>query len=93
MFQAVHTNKLGYKLVDKGDGKWQIVSPQGIFTGNMKQVCTYSVLELGFEMNELELGIMEMEKQFHNAAEYGVFKKFIYSYDQEERNETFNTKH
>lgn len=93
MFQALQTNKLGYKLLDKGDGNWQIVTPNGIFTGNMKQVCTYSVMELGFSMKELEIGILEMEKHFHNAAEYGVFKKFMWSYDQEEKNETFNTKH
>lgn len=87
MFQATQTkNVSGYKLIDKGAGLYQLHTPKGIFTGNLKQVCTFSVLQLGFEMKELELGVLEMEKHFHNAAEYGIFKRFMWTYDTEEKN-------
>lgn len=93
MFQSVQKSSSGYKLLDKGNGIYQMVTPKGIFTGNLRQVCTYCVLELDFQIKEIEIGVMEMEKHFHNAAEYGIFKSFMWSYDQEEKNETFNTKH
>jgi len=93
MFQSTEVKGSGYKLIDKGNDLWQMVTPKGIFTGSLKQVCTYSVIELGFEVNELELGVLEMNKHFHNAAEYGIFKRFMWSYDLEEKNESYNTKH
>lgn len=85
MFTPSLTKTSGYQLLDKGSGLWQIKSPVGIFTGNLKQVCTYAVLRLGFELNELEIGVLEMEKHWHNAAEYGIFKRFMWSYDSEEK--------
>lgn len=78
MFQAVQTKQVGYKLLQKGENTWQLRTPQGIFTGNLKQVCTYAVLEHEFTMKELEIGVLEMEKHFHNAAEYGIFKSFMW---------------
>ena len=84
MFQTMKVQGSGYKLFDKGNGVWQLQTPTGIFTGNLKQVCTYAVLKLDFKMSELEIGVMEMEKHFHNAAEYGIFKSFMWSYDVEE---------
>ena len=91
MFQTVQTKQSGYKLFDKGQGLWTLQTSNGHFTGNLKQVCTYAVLKLGFQVEELELGVIEMEKHFHNAAEYGIFKRFMWSYDLEEKQP--NAKH
>lgn len=85
MFEVSKTRGSGYRLLDKGLGLWQIQTPDGNFTGTLKQVCHFAVLKLDFEMKELELGVMEMEKHWHNAAEYGIFKKFMWSYDTEEK--------
>lgn len=87
MFQAVQTRNSGYTLVDKGYGFWQIRTPSGIFTGSLKQVCAYSVNKLGFLMSDIELGVMEMEKAFHSAAEYGIMKSLMWTYDLEENDE------
>lgn len=87
MFQATQTKGSGYQLVDRGNGTYQLRSPNGIFTGNLKQVVRYSVIRLGFTVKEIEIGVMEMEKHFHNAAEYGFFKRFMWSYDLEEKDE------
>lgn len=81
MFQALQTKQVGYKLFDMGNGSYRMVTPKGHFTGSLRQVCTFSVIELGFEIKELEIGVLEMEKHFHNAAEYGIFKSFMWSYD------------
>lgn len=90
MFKEIVTaRKSGYTLLDKGDGTWCMVSFKGVFTGSMRQTCVYSVIELGFNMGELEIGILEMDNNFHNAAEYGVLKTFMWSYDMEEKMQKF----
>ena len=81
MFQKVERDSTkGYTLYDLGY-RWEIHGPTGIFSGNLKQVMTYAVMELGFSFNELEIGVMEMEKHFHDGAEYGIFKRFMWSFD------------
>ena len=83
MIDPMQVDSKGYQLYDLGHD-WQIKSSRKTFTGTLKQVCTYAVLELGFSMNELEVAIMEMHKEFHNAAEFGMYRTFIYTFDKEE---------
>lgn len=92
MFKPVESDYSGYQLLDLGN-KYALKSARGIFEGSLKQVCTYAVLELGFTVEELEIGVMEMEKHFHNGAEYGVFKRFMWTFDKEERYGTKTVKH
>lgn len=92
MFKPVESEKLGYQLFDLGN-KYQLRSPKGIYTGTLKQVATYAVLELGFSVEEIEIGVLEMEKHFHNGAEYGVFKRFMWTFDKEEKYGTKTVKH
>ncbi len=82
MFQRIDIDKVGYQLYDFGS-HWELHCRKGIFRGNLKQVCTYAVMEHGFSMKELEMGVLEMEKHFHNGAEYGIFKRFMWSFDRE----------
>jgi hypothetical protein len=86
MFELIKSNKpvSGYKLIDKGQGVWQMRTPRGNFTGNFNQVMNYSVLALGFSKREIEIGREEMEKSFMNAAEYGIFKRFMWPFDLNE---------
>lgn len=86
MIQATQVKRSGYKLVDKGQGLWQLESPAETFSGSLREVCHYAVTKFEFTMSELEIGVLEMDKHFHNAAEYGVFKRFMWSYDLEEKN-------
>lgn len=92
MFKPVESEKTGYQLFDLGN-KYQLRSARGIYTGTLKQVTTYAVLELGFSVDEIELGVLEMEKQFHNGAEYGIFKRFMWTFDKEEQNGSKTIKH
>jgi len=66
--------------------KWQI-HPRGkkAFEGNLRQVMTYAVIELGMEFVELNVGVEEMEKYGHNGIEFGVLKKFLFTFDNESK--------
>jgi hypothetical protein len=87
MFQMNKSFVSGYKLYDRSNGLWQMQTPNGIFSGSLRMVCKYAVLRLDFHINELEIGVLEMEKHFHNAAEYGIYKSFMWSYDLEDKND------
>lgn len=85
MFESKQSGLSGYKLIDNGNGIWKMLTPSGQFTGSLKDVCRFAVHRHGFSMKEIEVGVLEMEKHFHNAAEYGMFKSFMWSYDLEEK--------
>ncbi len=93
MVQAIQLKSSGYTLRDLGQDKYQILSSRGVFTGSLRQVTAYAVIELDFPVDEIEVGLLQMNEHFHNAAEFGIMKTFMWSYDMEEKNETFNTKH
>jgi len=86
MFEVAREPSTGYKLIDKGNGLWQLKMPRGTYTGSWDQVVNYSVIVEEFEKKELDLGKKEMWERFHDAAEYGIFKSFMWSYDTTEKN-------
>ncbi len=73
----------GYDLFDFGT-YWELRFNHGIFRGSLKQVCIYAVQQHDFDMYELELGVMEMEKDFCDAATFGIFKRFMFPFDSSE---------
>lgn len=85
MFEFNEKVNNGYRLLDKGSGLWLIQAPDGNYSGTLKQVCLFAVHEYGFDIAELEFGVMEMEKKWHNAAEYGMFKSFMFTHDDQEK--------
>lgn len=87
MFKSIPTDFSGYKLLNKGDGLYKLVSLQGSFSGTANQVTTYAVFEHGFSREEIELAIQEMNVGHHNAAEFGIFKLFMFAYDMKEKHE------
>ena len=82
MLQVEQSPKVGYKLYNLGT-HWKLVSPHNdLYVGkDLDSLITWAVNAYGFEQKEIEIGIAEMEKNFHNAAEYGFMKRFIYTYD------------
>lgn len=82
MFQKYERDMVGYKLYDFGS-HYELHFRSGIYRGNLKQVTTYAVIEHGFDVNEIEIGILEMDKHFHNGAEYGMYKRFMWTFDKE----------
>lgn len=76
----------GYRLLDLGNSRWSLVHSKGNFTGTFDQVRDYALYVIGFEEQELKVAVNIMDKGFYNAAEFGVMKKFMYPYDEEEMN-------
>lgn len=66
--------------------KWQIhTANKGAFEGSLRQVMTFAVIELGMEFVELDVGVQEMSKYNHNAIEFGVLKKFLFTFANESK--------
>lgn len=93
MFKSEPTDFSGYKLLNKGDGNYKFVSSKGSFVGTASQVTTYAILEHGFSRDEIEFAIQEMNAMSNNAAEFGIFKSFMFAYDMEEKHEKLNIVH
>jgi len=89
----MNTDMSGYKLLKDDQGHYKLVSNKGTFKGNASQVTTYAVLEHGFSKEEIDLSMSVMAERSHNAAEFGIFKSFMWSYDQGVTNENYSTLH
>ena len=91
MFQRIDGSPTkGYQLLNLGS-HWEFKTPSGIMTGGLKQICTYAVISLGFQFKELEMAVEEMEKQFHDGAEFGIYKSFMFTFDKTEKFGKINT--
>lgn len=79
----------GYQLIDLGS-HWELRSSTGVFIGDLKKVCTYAVVRLGFSFTDLNVAVEEIGKNYdkgHNAAEFGIYKHFMFTYEREENDE------
>ena len=79
----IQTNAAGYNLYEESNGKWTLENLNPIFSGTLKEVGLFMVREIGFSMPQLEMALNAMADENHNAAHFGVFKKFIYSYERD----------
>lgn len=84
MLFPLEKDLVGYQLYDFGH-EWEIHHSRGVFRGTVQQVCTYAVIELGFEMEELETGISIIREEMYDGAEFGVLRRFIFPFDLEEK--------
>lgn len=85
MFQRLErAPSKGYQLLNLGS-HWELHGPSGVFRGDLKKICTFAVVELGFPFKELEIAVDEMEKQFHDGAEFGIYRHFMFTFDKEEK--------
>jgi hypothetical protein len=82
MFQPLEKEIIGYRLYDLVS-HYELHCRKGIYRGDLKKICKYAVIDLGFALNEIELGVLEMNKHFHNAAEFGVLRHFMFTFDNE----------
>jgi hypothetical protein len=74
----------GYQLFNLGS-HWELHSSTGVFKGDLKKVCTYAVIQLGFPFRELEVAVEYMEKELHDGAEFGIYKSFMFTFDRREK--------
>lgn len=80
MFEYV--NGTGYDVVELGNNQW-LLDVKGFrkYHGTLKEVLKFCVKKYGFELSELEFAVETMISSGHNAATFGAYKTFIYSFN------------
>lgn len=74
-----------YELYDKGN-IWEIhIAGKGAYSGSFLKIMYFCVTRLGFKTEDLEEAIHWMVKENHNAAHFGVWKRFMWSFNREEK--------
>jgi hypothetical protein len=74
-----------YEITRLDDRSWSLTANKSRqFVGSLKDVCKVAI-GLGFSFEEIEIAIDEMAWMNHDAAHFGIFKGFIYSYDTKEK--------
>lgn len=63
--------------------KWELRFDDCKFIGPFEEVIRFAILNLGFEADELELGVSNMMVSDNSIAHFGVNRTFIYSYSLE----------
>lgn len=95
MLQTLDKSQLplfGYKLLDLGS-TFELRYVKGVFKGSFAKVCTFAIVELGFDLKEIEDGVIEMNKMGHDGIEFGILKRFVFTFKQKESYDKRTTVH
>lgn len=71
-----------YELYKKGD-EWEIHATNEAYAGSFKMVISYCISTLAIDSAQLEAAVSDMMQKDHNAAHFGLYKQFIYSFIKE----------
>lgn len=75
------SNVSGFNLVEVNDNLWFLHIIDGeSFGGTFKEVVLFAMLRYGFKLNDVDVAIQTMLKENHNAAHFGMFGSFMFSY-------------
>ena len=70
---------------------WRIeIDRKAIFEGKFKDAARIMIRELKFDSNQIDMAIKEMCKEDrsgpdHDVAHFGIYKRFMFSYNSKER--------
>ena len=81
-------NGAGYDLYEiEGEDNWAFHVKEGpVFMGTFKKVVTYMISRLGFDPSEIDYAVKTMVQEEHNAAHFGMYRGFIFSFSKEFKN-------
>lgn len=65
-------------LYDIGNGNYRLVSKNLTLEGNLKTVASV-IMKHGTSLDELEFALLEMNKNNHIRANFGIFGGFVFS--------------
>lgn len=72
----------GYDLYEISKDEWHMTDLDSrVYMGTFKEVVKHAVTMWGFKLSEVEIAISEMVNKGHNAAHFGVYKKFIFTFN------------
>lgn len=75
-----------YRLRDLKNGKYQIHVKNGeAFEGTTAAILEKCVMDLGFDVNEVEDAMIDLHVGNFDYAEFGVFKRYMYCLNDEKR--------
>lgn len=71
----------GFNLIETSDNQWTIQTINGrAFSGTFLEVVMYCIIRLGFNVNEIDAAVKTMVRENHNAAHFGMWCGFIFSF-------------
>lgn len=80
------SNLAGYNISEEGVNLWNIqVIDDTIYVGTFSEVVIYSIIRLGFKLEDIDIAINIMLEEGHNSAHFGMNRTFIYSFQREEK--------
>ena len=77
-------NPAGYNIAEKGINLWTVqVINDTIYVGSFSEVVIYSIIRLGFKLEDIEFAVSTMLEEGHNVAHFGMNRTFLYSFQRE----------
>lgn len=78
------TTTTGYDLYEVANDQWALhVKGGAAFVGTFRKVITHAVTHLNFKIEEIEFATKEMIKQEHNAAHFGMYRGFLFTFKKD----------
>lgn len=77
-------NSTGYDLYEITQNEWILKVKNGpMYVGTFKKVVKHAVTKMGFDLEEINVAVKEMIKYNHNAAHFGMYRGFIYTFQKD----------
>lgn len=73
----------GFNIIEVVENVWVLEVINGIsYTGTLKEVVTLAINNYKFRFKEIEDAVNCMIREEHNAAHFGTWGSFIYTFNQ-----------
>lgn len=73
------------KLYDLGNNTYRVQTHAfGLREGSLRDVCQFMVFDLDIEYSQIEFALVEMNRQRHDGADFGILGRFIFSFSTKE---------
>ena len=74
----------GYDLCELDGDQWAVNVRGGpLFVGTFHKVVIHAVTRMGFQLSEIEFAVKNMIDKNHNAAHFGMYRGFIFTFNRE----------
>lgn len=78
-----HLNSAGYDLYEVTRDEWILHVKDGpIYHGTLKKIGVFAVRKMGFDIRDIDVATKEMLKNGHNAAHFGMYRGFMFSFQK-----------
>lgn len=78
------SGKEGYNIYEITRNFWVFEEIAGeSFTGSLQEVILFAIFRYDFKIEELEMAIESMANRNNNAAHFGMWASFIYSFNKQ----------